>query len=398
MKKLFLILVIICSIFVTIYAKEYNNITDYSTTIDSLKNKRYYLNKKIEKINITIDSLNKLKETEELKNFGQKPIIIKTIFDAKAKLKPDNHAKVYKKIFDGTELKAYGYVNGYWKINFEGETLYVSNIYIENNNLEKLKKQQVNKKLEKAYIIVNKANIRQFPNFDSKIINQLEFGDSVFVKERKNEWLNIFYKNKKNHFINNDCKDMDKGWIYLSLTNKKLDLKKYKLRAFGSINFLESLKEVNTKLETNGIRSKYPDKLEADSYFLRVRIGEYYYNIKFYFFKKILYKVKIESKEMTANYYSTYLKDYWKNLVKIISKNYGEVQGHFIPFMSMNSGYIKWSHIWKIKNKEIQIGIGESESKYYTILQITYSSIEDMIKKNKKENNKKEVEKAINMF
>lgn len=62
----------------------------------------------------------------------------------------------------------------------------------------------------------------------------------------------------------------------------------------------------------------------------------------------------------TANYYDTYIRDSWANLISVISHKYGKPDEEYTytTFFNMKSGYITWTHVWRIYTKEIRVGVG----------------------------------------
>lgn len=168
------------------------------------------------------------------------------------------------------------------------------------------------------------------------------------------------------------------------------------VKAYGEINFGESLSTVERKIEQDeGIRlfaSKWDDKVWA-----RTGINEERYNVNFYFFEDQLYRVRIGSPDRTADKFDSIVKDFRNTLVDLIKSQYGSPSlTQQVSFWNIKPGYITWSHVWKAEdlpqNKEIKVGLSEYKvAEYQAVMYIDYPPLREA----KKQAEEKEKEKSI---
>ena len=146
--------------------------------------------------------------------------------------------------------------------------------------------------------------------------------------------------------------------------------------AYGEIRFGDSYDQMLTKLDMKPI----------------LQIGSYRYGIVGRFVdeeqKTDLYGLRFSS---FASYSRAEIQRFWQNLIDVISVKYGRQKGS--PFSSLfNGDGLEISHLWKLKNKRIWIGIVKTVDGYSATLSVEdqkrMSIVLERVKK-KQENDKR---------
>ncbi len=169
-------------------------------------------------------------------------------------------------------------------------------------------------------------------------------------------------------------------------------------KAFRDINFGDSQNIVEIKIENDiKILEKYHGLYEYE-------IGEIPYRVYFDYYQDQLCSVKIKSNDEMANYFDTKIKNQRDTLVDVITKAYDEPSRTYdVNFFDMQSGYIKYSHIWyedKFDNtgKIIKIGLGEYDATYYSAMYIEYRPFIEAKEAEESKKEKDTIEDSSNDF
>lgn len=174
---------------------------------------------------------------------------------------------------------------------------------------------------------------------------------------------------------------------------------------YGSLRFGDSKDVVEKKLESDPAVCRYSGNFVRlfghPALGKHIDIGLYKYYIVPEFHKDKLYQIIICSYEETATYYSTKVKDYWRNLVDVISAQYGKEKWgrtRYIDFFEHKPGYMQFSHVWLYGTKTIQIGVGKTEYQYYAVLYISHQPTVDALKAVKKHKEREKRKKSSDTF
>ena len=220
---------------------------------------------------------------------------------------------------------------------------------------------------------------------NGEVIDTVNIGYSFSqnkVLEQKAEWFKIEYSGNEGWIINKYL-DFNEGSI--DSTNDKYTNKSEKiLNAYRDIYFGETQSIVEQKCKNDN----KIDEIVPGGY--TIEIGEYEYSLTFEYYKGQLYRLEFTGYRENADYFDTIVKDKRNEMVKVIEKVYGTAdKKNNINFLDMKSNYIIWSHIWNQGDKEIKIGIAESDFNYFPKMYIIYTPLakqKEEEEKNKKEN------------
>lgn len=144
-------------------------------------------------------------------------------------------------------------------------------------------------------------------------------------------------------------------------------------KAYREINFGDSPEIVELKITNDPELTKGYGATVAYTNL----VGQQFMLI-FQYYNDKLYEVSFtDNKEYSADYLDTKVSDIVNDLAAVISNKYGAPSYQKqLSILNMSNGYIALSHVWNeaktAEEKEIRIGIGERDFKFYAGMYVTY--------------------------
>lgn len=224
--------------------------------------------------------------------------------------------------------------------------------------------------------------ILKFPEISFTIYPYTQFGNIFWI--HGSQFVDEYKEVSKK--INSEKDRLKKVAEY---KDKALRERKEKVRtAYDNLYFGDSEATVMKKLD-------YPHYKT----FKYIDIGGYTFTLTPLYHNNQLYKVRISSKERTANYFDTDVRFYQNFLIELIKKQYGNPDNSYIiGYFDLNSDYISWSDIWYYDTKTIKIGLLESDYQYSAVMWIYDQSIQDEIDKQKNAEATRSRNEAVKKF
>jgi hypothetical protein len=181
---------------------------------------------------------------------------------------------------------------------------------------------------------------------------------------------------------------MTKGFVLVMLA--ALSTFALAQRAYGPINFGDSVAEVAAKLVTLeevyvGARPITADSRDPEA-ILRwqskyVTIDGHRFYLEFEFYDGKLFRLRMDSAPQTANYFDTAVASARAALVDVISTSHGpSSRTHSVSFLDMRSGFVQWTNVWDTNPDGVayKVGLGEGEHRYRASLWIEWTWLRDL--------------------
>ena len=181
--------------------------------IDSLRQVRVSLERKIDQVDSLIETLGKLKARIEVEDYKADRIFIRTRKDRWPELleSPEPTSQGLIIIHPDTKIVGLDFINNHWKVRYKGQSGFVSDIFIvsteetkkfilktslqRKRKREELKKRQEVIEANKVWVNALNANVRQEPSTRSEILTTVEMGEVLYVQNRNNQWLEVKFDN-----------------------------------------------------------------------------------------------------------------------------------------------------------------------------------------------------------
>ena len=159
-------------------------------------------------------------------------------------------------------------------------------------------------------------------------------------------------------------------------------------RAYRSVDFGDSLEVVTNKVLDdlhfmNGLGNparadtSFPEQLLHRNRYVLVDIAGTRYRVYFDFFDDKLFRVSFFThRPHTANYFDTLVSAERDALVNVITSARGAPTSTTrLSFLDMQTGFVRWSHVWSpnADGTEHFIGIGEWQHTYFAAMRIQWA-------------------------
>jgi hypothetical protein len=263
----------------------------------------------------------------------------------------------------------------------------------DKSNLERLNVRfdgEINVKL-KSKSIYNPLDTRQlYENFTKKyfesvdtlafIFYPLRTMDIKFYIEQYEEYGYAFYysngKNVENYGKIREAilksEQKEKVEERRQQQEEKLAQKHKQLagKAFGFVNFGETVEQVRIKLEEDP-RVRI-NKIMVDNPTYEVVMGSFKYKMKPIYKNGVLYLMNFVSDGFWPNQYKKDLKQTWKDIVDYYSQIHGEVESEFVDSESIEEDLVHWTAEWQLDKKKIQVGISRNKGQFFVVIWISH--------------------------
>ena len=178
------------------------------------------------------------------------------------------------------------------------------------------------------------------------------------------------------------------------------------VKAFGNIFFGESKDIVEDKLKNNPeitlATFNFGDYLLV---YMHLNVGSTRpsHNLYFHFYNNQLYSVEIRSPRKNANYFKSSIINFRNNFVNMIEAQYGAPSWtRNLEYFDIETGYIKWSHIWYAvdinEDKTIKIGLSVYEYEYYSVMKIEHPPLLEAKELESKQLEEEQTQKDSDLF
>jgi len=146
--------------------------------------------------------------------------------------------------------------------------------------------------------------------------------------------------------------------------------KKLAQKAFGFINFGDTIEEANLKFEEDP-RIKV-EELMINNPIYKVNLGDYKYNLKPVYKNDKLYLINLVSNGYIGTQYNSELKENWENIIDYYNRLHGLTDTKFIEKSELEEEFIEWTAEWKIDKKSIQVGLSQNNGRYHVVIWISH--------------------------
>ncbi len=141
-------------------------------------------------------------------------------------------------------------------------------------------------------------------------------------------------------------------------------------KAFGFINFGDTVEEANLKFEEDP-RIK-TEELMINNPIYTVNLGGYKYNLKPVYRDEKLHLINLVSDAYLPAQYKTELKKNWEDIIDFYNQLHGHTDSKFIAKDEIEEEFIEWTAEWNIAKKSIKVGLSKNNDRYHVVIWISH--------------------------